>query len=124
MGLDTNHGCWHGAYSAFMRWREKLAEIAGFPSIHKMEGYTESKDALSWEPYREDALTVLLNHEDCEGEIAWQDCARLADRLEGLLPLLPEVDDDGHIGNWRSKTTKFIVGLRKAYEKQENVEFH
>ena len=25
MGLDCSHGCWHGAYSAFMRWRAKLA---------------------------------------------------------------------------------------------------
>lgn len=30
MGLDTTHDCWHGAYSAFSRWREKLAEVAGY----------------------------------------------------------------------------------------------
>lgn len=38
MGLDTTHNCFHGAYSAFMRWREKLAEVAGIP-LHMMEGY-------------------------------------------------------------------------------------
>lgn len=39
MGLDTTHGCWHGAYSAFMRWREKLAEVAGLPPLMLMEGF-------------------------------------------------------------------------------------
>lgn len=39
MGLDTSHGCWHGAYSAFMRWREKLAEVAGYPPLIMMAGF-------------------------------------------------------------------------------------
>lgn len=30
MGLDTTHGCWHGSYSAFTRWRNKLGEVAGY----------------------------------------------------------------------------------------------
>lgn len=30
MGLDTTHDCWHGAYTAFSRWRDKLAELAGY----------------------------------------------------------------------------------------------
>jgi hypothetical protein len=30
MGLDTTHDAWHGAYSAFSRWRDKLAEVAGY----------------------------------------------------------------------------------------------
>lgn len=30
MGLDTTHDCWHGAYSAFTRWRDKLGEVAGY----------------------------------------------------------------------------------------------
>ena len=28
MGLDCSHNAWHGAYSAFMRWRQKLADVA------------------------------------------------------------------------------------------------
>jgi hypothetical protein len=39
MGLDTTHGCWHGAYSAFHRWRSQLAEIAGLPPLEMMEGF-------------------------------------------------------------------------------------
>lgn len=42
MGLGTTHGCWHGAYSAFMRWRQMIAEVAGFPPLMLMENfYTE-----------------------------------------------------------------------------------
>jgi hypothetical protein len=39
MGLDTTHDAWHGAYSAFMRWREKIAEVAGLPPLRLMEGF-------------------------------------------------------------------------------------
>lgn len=39
MGLDTSHDCWHGAYSAFHRWRCKLAEVAGLPPLEFMEGF-------------------------------------------------------------------------------------
>ena len=34
MGLDTTHDCWHGAYLAFSRWRDQLAEVAGY-TFHK-----------------------------------------------------------------------------------------
>ena len=49
MGLDTSHDCWHGAYSAFMRWREKIAEVAGFPPLWAMEGFF---DPGEWAMYR------------------------------------------------------------------------
>lgn len=39
MGLDCSHNAWHGAYSAFMRWREKIAEVAGLPPLELMEGF-------------------------------------------------------------------------------------
>lgn len=61
MGLDTTHGCWHGAYSAFGRWREGLAFAAGIP-LHMMERYYSpgdvfygppSSDALEWIAPRE-----------------------------------------------------------------------
>lgn len=30
MGLDTSHDAWHGAYSAFRRWRDAISEAAGY----------------------------------------------------------------------------------------------
>lgn len=39
MGLDTTHNAWHGAYSAFMRWRQEVARAAGLPPLELMEGF-------------------------------------------------------------------------------------
>ncbi len=39
MGLDCSHDAWHGAYSAFMRWRTMIAEVAGLPPLELMEGF-------------------------------------------------------------------------------------
>lgn len=39
MGLDTSHDAWHGAYSAFMRWRQEIARAAGLPPLDLMEGF-------------------------------------------------------------------------------------
>src|SRR6185369_4265466 len=57
MGLDTTHDCGHGAYSAFMRWRQQLARIVGVP-LMLMEGFYEAdgdhvggslfKQAMEW----------------------------------------------------------------------------
>jgi hypothetical protein len=151
MGLDTSHNCWHGAYSAFHRWRTKLAEIAGLPPLELMEGfffpersgnpfwmqYQEDKKSgfvdeysvwarlpIKWDLYEKDPLTILLRHSDCDGEIEWQDCEPIADRLEELLPKLPKGEAWGHIGNWKDKTSQFIEGLRKAFKAKENVDFH
>lgn len=44
MGLDTTHNCWHGAYSAFMRWRQEISKAAGLPPLELMEGFFTSRD--------------------------------------------------------------------------------
>jgi len=144
MGLDVSHDCWHGAYSAFHRWRVKLCEVAGLPPLDLMEGFYEAGGfnplgeaesgavrghilaqlPISWDCLKPSPLHTLLNHSDCDGSIAWGDCAAMADALEALMPELPADDDAGHIGNWREKTQAFIDGLRLAAEQKEDVEFH
>lgn len=39
MGLNISHGTWQGSYSAFSRWRSKIAETAGLPPLELMEGF-------------------------------------------------------------------------------------
>jgi hypothetical protein len=153
MGLDTSHDCWHGAYSAFMRWREEIAKLAGYPPLRLMEGFWSRSEPgalslveaackgaygdtkyvdrvvaglpISWDYFSRDPLTVLLNHSDCEGEIEHKDLKPLADRLRELLEKMPsEQDFGGHIGNVREKTQQFIDGLMLAHEAGEDVEFH
>ncbi len=147
MGLDTTHNCWHGAYSAFMQWRKKIAQLAGFPPLELMQGFYEnshlqeclkltrlfkptfldldSQLPIKWDAYREHYSSLLLDHSDCEGYIAWKDCKNIANSLEDLLPDMKNLpDQNGHIGNWEIKTKTFIDGLRLAFSKKENVRFH
>jgi hypothetical protein len=147
MGLDLSHNCWHGSYPAFHRWRSRLAEVAKLPPLGLMKGFFArgnyadpfrdfARDypnmaeeyytclPISWDALKPDILHVLLSHSDCNGIIAASDCGPLADRLEELLPLLPETPDPGHIGDWREKTQTFIDGLRLAASQNEDVDFH
>lgn len=134
MGLDCSHEAWHGAYSAFDRWRNKIAEVGGY-ALEKGE-YGIEYPALNWDIYTEknlwgdwkkqpaDPLLVLIVHYDSEGVIHPAQAEPLARRLEELIDKLPEEKDPGHIGDWREKTQKFIDGLRRAYEAGEDLEFH
>ncbi|MDE2096534.1 MAG: hypothetical protein KGL39_04750 [Patescibacteria group bacterium] len=148
MGLDCSHDAWHGAYSAFMRWRTEIARLIGIP-LELMEGFFEPSQSnqialaklagpnavalmrlitkncpISWESLKPDPLHILLNHSDCDGEISPEDCSKIADRLQEILPLLPSSDAGGHIGSWRDKTLKFIAGCRAAAEANEPLDFH
>lgn len=148
MGLDCSHNAWNGAYSAFMRWRARLAEVAGLPPIELMEGFFNERETLyfgqdlnneiwggklamlqkglpiRWDCLKPSTLHELLYHSDCDGEIATDRCGPIADELEKLIPLLPDQDDGGHIGNWREKTKQFVTGLRAAAAAGEPLEFY
>jgi len=119
MGLDVSHGCWEGAYSAFMRWRIEIARVAGIDLL-AMEGFG---GAMSWSNLKPDVLHVLLYHSDCDGSIEVEHLEPLANRLTDLLPLLSG-DGGGHIGNYREKTQTFIDGLRLAASLNEPIEFY
>jgi hypothetical protein len=134
MGLDTSHDCWRGAYSAFSRWRDQLAKVAGYEFAVLKDDYRETilidwghivekNYQGQWDEMPADPLIVLIAHSDCDGEILPEHAGPLADRLTELLPLLPDGDGGGHIGNWRTKTQQFIDGLRLAVEQGEPVEF-
>lgn len=130
MGLDVSHDCWHGAYSAFSRWRDQLARAAGY-EIAKVDtgsfmglqdtvlidwGHIVDENYLGeWHQTPADPLIVLIAHSAQAGP--------LADRLAELLPLMPEGEAPGHVRHWRNTTQQFIDGLRAAVEAGEDVEF-
>jgi hypothetical protein len=157
MGLDCSHDAWRGAYSAFMRWRQKLAEVAGLPPLELMEGFYRPLDTefqptlyhgpgtrdgahgpdtapylaslddrlpIKWECLQPSALHELLWHSDSDGEIPPDRCGPIADALEALIPLLPDENAGGHIGNWRAKTQQFVDGLRAAAADGAPLDFH
>lgn len=124
MGLDTTHNCWHGAYSSFNTWRNKVAEAAGYkmkdfdgvvgPDID-WDSITEDNLYGEWERAPEDPLMILIAHSDCEGKIPAEYTKPLADRLTQLHPIL--------FGPWKKKTQQFINGLLYAHSNNEDVEF-
>ena len=151
MGLNISHNAFDGAYSAFMRYRQKLAEVMGLPPLDLMDGFysTETNNPLvllnyrypngdeldmahlrrifksmpiRWESLKPNPLHELLYHSDCDGHINWRKCGKMADELEKLLPMLNE-DYGGHLGNLKETTEKFIKGLRLAYSNKEKLIF-
>lgn len=124
MGLYVSHGCWTDSYSNFHKWRCALAEAAGMSPLEKMEGFVDDKNSLrhfvwpeevSWDEYRKDPLTLLLDHSDCDGQIAHKDLQSLLDRLMELMPKLKD--------EYANRTWLFIVGLSKAGAAGQDVEF-
>lgn len=137
MGLDTSHDAWTGAYGAFTRWRNAIAEAAGYavwevvhdrgykaPTIMLDWGHVTQDNLFGkWDKTPADPLVVLFAHSDCEGEIFPEQATPLADKLEALLPELTG-DSGGHIGDIRAKTEQFIQGLRDAVSANEPLDFH
>lgn len=129
MGLDTTHDCWHGAYSSFASFRRVLAALVGL-DLAQMEGFGGSQKFPSKE---DEPAVILLNHSDCDGEIAAEDCEPLAYRLEQLMKVLPDEDirtacaKAGYYSApeyYRERVQNWIDGLREAHAAGEAVEFH
>lgn len=133
MGLDTTHDAWHGAYSAFARWRNEIAEALGIPMVatswggvtYELPDDLPVDDSLlgDWHGEPPDPIYYLLAHSDCEGHIEPVHAAQLADRLEEVLLLVPDHDAGGHIGMFHEKTQRFIAGCRAAAASGERIEF-
>lgn len=124
MGLSVSHEAWIGSYSAFMAWRKRIAQVAGFPPLELMEGFYKAIDEsrrfnifdvpslwtsekpnhlllkldselpIKWKSIRYSPLLILLNHSDCEGKISWKKCNKIADCLEPLIEVLPEEEGE------------------------------
>lgn len=141
MGLDTSHDCFHGPYSAFSRWRNAVAEAAGYMvipikwpdmgyetnSVLIDWGHIEEKNyAGEWDEIPVDPLIILIAHSDCDGVIKPEHAGPLADRLEEILPKLTDEGGVhiGALGGMSGVTEKFIAGLRAAASSNEPVDFH
>jgi len=102
-------------YEDLRDWRKKFIEGV------------QSWLPLSWEPFRGDALVVLLHRmpddNDWGGEIEAAQCAPLADRMEALLPKIERLDGGAHLDT-AAKARRFIDGLRRAAARGKPVVFH
>lgn len=139
MGLDCSHGAFRGAYSAFNRFRQAICYVIGgsWPPHDKHNNLLWSQDKQpdedSWyvgKGYSQEThpgLFIFLSHSDCDGEISPEDCLKVANDLERLIPRLAELGADwGHIareGGFAEVCQKFVDGCRKAAEAGEPLIF-
>jgi hypothetical protein len=73
------HARW--AYSGFNEFRERLARAIGIPRLSAMEGFGGERP---WSEV-EDDLVPLLHHSDCDGELDYTACAKVAPRLREIV---------------------------------------
>jgi len=131
MGLDCSHDAFSGAYSSFSRFRKVIVTLmdGSFPPHED-----KSLDPNSWywsNQYSQEThpgLFVFLCHSDCDGEISPEDCKKIADEMEALLPKIDEMGEgEGHIkrdGGYGEVARRFIKGCRKAHKANEPLEFY
>lgn len=131
MGLDCSHGAFHGAYSAFNRFRQAVASAAGgsYPP-HDNDALDQNRwYAGNWKNPERPGLTEFFNHSDCDGKIAPALCAVIADEIEALLPEIARQAprfDGGHIdreGGMYQVAKNFIAGCREAASLAEPLTF-
>ena len=131
MGLDTSHGAYHGAYSSFNRFRQAIARALGgsYPphddaSLEDEKWYWGNGHNAETHP----GIHVLMNHSDCDGEIAPADCARIALELTAVLDRLDAMGGGaGHIasrGGYGEVALRFIIGCESAARAGEPLDFH
>ncbi|HET9376391.1 MAG TPA: hypothetical protein VFO40_15565 [Chthoniobacterales bacterium] len=72
----------HWSYTGFHYFRMRLAEAIGI-NLDSMEYFKEEGE--SWDAYKHHPLYAFLVHEDCEGDLSPQECARIAPIIEGIV---------------------------------------
>lgn len=127
MGLNTSHDCWHGPYSSFMRFRERLWQLARPEGVHielmetvQYMGPDKKENNIVDILGEDNPLVILFCHSDCDGEIQAADCEPLADAMEKLLEKMPP---RATYDDYRPATERFIAGLRRAAAAGEDVVF-
>lgn len=78
-GIDMPMPRW--SYSGFNHFRRSLAKHIGI-TLDDMQGFGGEED---WSPHRDDPLTLLLDHSDCDGELSPEECAKIAPRLRQVV---------------------------------------
>lgn len=117
MGLDFVQSSAHWSYGGFMSFRCRLAEAAGLPPLHKMDGYTDN--GISWDGYT-DAIVPLLHHSDCDGELSPEVCATVAPRLREIVM---DWTDDSFFDYDKRHALMLADGMDYCAAKGEALEF-
>lgn len=107
---EKSEGFRAGSYSGYNAWRERLAELAGYPAEpSERDGKGLRHDEGAWSakggPFHE-----LINFSDCEGDIGPVISAKLAKDFADFQDRADAIMD--HDGYWRDK----YASWRRAFE--------
>ncbi|WP_032376698.1 hypothetical protein [Rhodococcoides fascians] len=121
MGLDLGRAQW--AYSGFNRFRTKLAGAEGI-NLDQMDGYAMVEfryvKGLPWTDESGNDVTVLrpfLDHSDCDGELTWEECAQVVDRIEEIVATWDPEDRDTMQGRL------MVEDMRECVTEQTSLRF-
>jgi hypothetical protein len=140
MGLDTTHDAFHGAYSAFQRFRQMVARAMGgsypphdnpnlTPGMWYWWAGADEDDPGTYRQETHPGLYAFFMSDDCGGvSFDPETCRRIADELEALLPEIERLDDggSGHIadqGGYAAVTRQYVAGCRRAADAGEPLEY-
>ena len=112
--LTFNYGSARWWPDGFNRFRERLAVILGVQWETLLTNVREA--GYPPPPYKE-PLMYLLFHSDCEGDITWRQCERIAARLREVVASWPEGDYD------RDQALKLAEGMGEAFRRHRSIEF-
>lgn len=123
MGLDTTHDAWHGAYSAFNRFRQSIAKAVGVDFPPHDDGGLDDECIYLPDGFREQhpGLLVLLMHSDCDGDMSPEDCRLIAAELRALS--VEESLSGGHMPSVQEAVGRFAAGCEAAADAGERLEF-
>lgn len=142
MALHATHDAFHGSAVSFDTWRERLAEVAGLPSLFTMRGHAPTRlPGEGNQEWPEDIhpslkFMLLLRATDVGESIPVTHLLSLALVLEELALRLPEPESDpdfndgpnvpglGVKGGVKLTTEQFAAGCRRAFERDEPIEFY
>lgn len=138
MGLSIGETHW--AYGGFADFRRRLAfeedinldDMAGFErEVFPGSGEWVGK-ALPWHDEAGKPITVLeplLNHSDCGGELTWEQCDQIVDRLEEILQgwemesLWKYGSVEWVVGEYVRRGEDMVEEMRKCIANKESLEF-
>ena len=129
MGLATTFDTFKGSYTTFHRWRNYIAEIAGYMVSEIPDYYpdteipvidwghiTEENLMGDWEKIPEDPLIILIAHHDYKGYLFPNYNLLIAQRLESLLDKI--ICDE-----MKNITCLFIMGLYASVQNETRIRF-
>lgn len=131
MGVRFTHTDAHWSYTGFARFRSALAAFEGI-DLDRMEGFKPygASDGWTGRPWSavDAALKPLLDHSDCDGELAPDECRQIATRLRAVIDeLWPAdtatfaIDPEAHFN--RSNGLLLADGMEAAAAADEPLEF-